>query len=487
MNSRGMAPSENRENGVSNGASNSAWNREHDSTESSTIDSLLQTRVDASLYRPDINTIRQDSFKRSRQAMAAIDPGLTRQILHESNALDKQEKAAILIQSQVRGYLARKQYVDLLFEQYEKEEEERLAKSRQQVEEGELLVENYKLSTEMIENSCTRRNLQRRLECSVITIQRAWRRHRLQIAQRGAADYYKPPTIAIDSDDPSFSIHTNPFEKMQSRHVYSDEEEHDQSDDIFNDSLEDIACDAVDDESDDDGVLGVNSVSSPSELPSPTTDWESIESCLTSEGENPDKETTEDSDKRFTDFSLKAQDLQICFVDDTLLTDEEEHDEDGYNIKEYVIDPSHDVSDEEKRDSGCVAGDDDDKESFCIKTVHPDDLISRKISNEESQHILLELTRHEVNLERQQTMQGWTIEKLNELTLEEIKSLRKNFEQLIQAQNEMLVRELMMRDALHLKQDSMLLEVEDSTKNDEMDDQDLQETEITLKNITPNK
>ena len=186
---------------------------------------------------------------------------------------------------------------------------------------------------------------------------------------------------------------------------------------------------------------GIDSVSSPAELPSPTTDWESIESCLTSEGETQELENGELLDmpnERLKRLSLKPKDLQICFVDDTLLSDVE-GDEDGCVIKEYIID-KQDVSDEEKRDSGCVAGDEEMSESFSIKTVSPETLESHEISQEDSKKVLLELSQQDIEEEKKQesyseVMLGWTEERLQELTLDELTALQKNMAQLIEGKN----------------------------------------------------
>ena len=188
-----------------------------------------------------------------------------------------------------------------------------------------------------------------------------------------------------------------------------------------------------------DELPGLDSISSPAELPSPTTDWESIESCLTSEGETQEllehNELLDSSNDRLKHFSLKPKDLQICFVDDTLLSDVE-GDEDSCQIKEYIID-KQDVSDEEKRDSGCVAGDDEMSESFSIKTVPPEMLESQAISQEDSKKVLLELSKQDSEEEEKgegcsTMMLGWTEERLKELTVGELRELKKNMAQLIE-------------------------------------------------------
>lgn len=243
----------------------------------------------------------------------------------------------------------------------------------------------------------------------------------------------------MDNIETNLMIRTNPFQKINNHEDYDEEEEEDQND-IFNDSLEqatdDLSRPNLSATSDFDYHGSEISEYSPTdidtmEFPSPTTDWESIESCLNSKEENQEHQNFESSDltdKRLTDFSMKANNLKICFVDDALSDD---GDEDGLDIKEYVID-KQEIEDEEKRDSGCVAGDEEEKEPFTIKTVSPDELVNTTLSEQESQHVMLELSRHEENQEKKLTVQGWTVEKLQTLMLHEVRALKENLSQLIQ-------------------------------------------------------
>ncbi|XP_071798391.1 uncharacterized protein [Asterias amurensis] len=116
------------------------------------------------------------------------------QMLHQADSLSNQEKAAICIQSYFRGFIARKKYVEILYDQFNKEEEWRAARTQRQVEEGELLIENHKLEVEFEENHCVRRNKLQRFTTNVITIQRAWRQFR-----RGKLKT-SPPRPSTDSD-----------------------------------------------------------------------------------------------------------------------------------------------------------------------------------------------------------------------------------------------------------------------------------------------
>ena len=301
------------------------------------------------------------------------------------------------------------------------------------------------------------------------SIQRAWREHKRRSQDQpsfgyGTVNTYNKPNFGMVTqpafstpDSTGFHIRTNPFMGSGENASYCDD---DNLSDVFNDSLEQVTEENLrntqehgphrhiyDSEQEmegdtfNDGLPGLDSVSSPAELPSPTTDWESIESCLTSEGETQEllehNELLDSSNDRLKHFSLKPKDLQICFVDDTLLSDVE-GDEDSCLIKEYIID-KQDVSDEEKRDSGCVAGDEETSESFSIKTVRPETLESQEISQEDSEKVLLELSKQdseegEKDESCSPVMLGWTEERLRELTLGELRELKKNMAQLIEGE-----------------------------------------------------
>ncbi|XP_070539372.1 IQCJ-SCHIP1 readthrough transcript protein-like isoform X2 [Ptychodera flava] len=123
-------------------------------------------------YDEDILHIRADCFVSRQLDLYLVDN------------LSKEEKAAICIQCHFRGYLGRKKYLELLYEQFNQEEEMRMQRTLKQVEEGELLVENHKLEVEFDDNTSIRRNRSRYYITKVITIQRAWRAYLLNKANR---------------------------------------------------------------------------------------------------------------------------------------------------------------------------------------------------------------------------------------------------------------------------------------------------------------
>ncbi|XP_076454372.1 uncharacterized protein LOC143289262 isoform X2 [Babylonia areolata] len=133
------------------------------------------------LDEPNYDQMRDDRMQRTGQAMRAVDAGLTSQLLPECGGaarLSAEDRAAVVIQKHFRGHLGRKVYIERLFLKFEEEERQREAKMMQQVEEGELLVDNHKLEVLLDEGQTVRRNRDRQHICKVITIQRAWRAHR---------------------------------------------------------------------------------------------------------------------------------------------------------------------------------------------------------------------------------------------------------------------------------------------------------------------
>lgn len=300
----------------------------------------------------------------------------------------------------------------------------------------------------------------------ICSIQRAWREHKRRsedhlTPEHGRVNQFNKPDFGTVTqpaystpDNNGVHIRTNPFMGGSENSTHHDD---DTLSDVFNDSLEQVTeenlrntqehgprrqlCENYQETEDDilnGDAPGLDSISSPAELPSPTTDWESIESCLTSEGDTQElldqTELLDSSNDRLKQLSLKPKNLQICFVDDTMLSDVE-GDEDSCLIKEYIIE-KQEVSDEEKRDSGCVAGDDEMSESFSIKTVPPEMLENHEISQEDSEKVLLELSKQESEEDKSEScstvMLGWTEERLSELTIGELRELKKNMAQLIE-------------------------------------------------------
>ncbi|XP_071839105.1 uncharacterized protein [Apostichopus japonicus] len=114
--------------------------------------------------------------------------------------LTLEENSAICIQRYFRGYQGRKRYLQALILKFEEEERLRSKKTLQQLEEGELLLENHRLEVELEDNQCLRRNKEQRRLSQILTIQRAWKK-------------YKRSTVGINS---SSSNHGNQRKQLNS-------------------------------------------------------------------------------------------------------------------------------------------------------------------------------------------------------------------------------------------------------------------------------
>uniref|UniRef100_K1Q7H1 Schwannomin-interacting protein 1 n=1 Tax=Magallana gigas TaxID=29159 RepID=K1Q7H1_MAGGI len=126
-------------------------------------DLIQEEKRCSTLDNVDTNKLRNDRFERNLQTMMAADSEVAKKMFSEETCKPNTEKerAAIVIQKYFRGHLGRKKYLTLLCEEFEKEQSIMQLKIKEQVEEGELLVEK---------------------------IQRAWRSHRRKRAKMEAED-----------------------------------------------------------------------------------------------------------------------------------------------------------------------------------------------------------------------------------------------------------------------------------------------------------
>ena len=117
---------------------------------------------------PDFTKLRQDRQKRVSDVIQKLD----------KNELHSQQyEAAVTIQRVFRGYLDRKMYFDKLFDNVLKGEEALKTQQLNQVLDGEVLIENYKMEQELNDETDINRNRLRFLTCAATTIQRAWRNY----------------------------------------------------------------------------------------------------------------------------------------------------------------------------------------------------------------------------------------------------------------------------------------------------------------------
>lgn len=142
------------------------------------------------------------------------------------------------------------------------------------------------------------------------------------------------------------------------------------------------------------------------ELPPSSTDWESIDHCLNSNGlDNSDSQYTPDP-KVINRLSIGPDYLQLCFEDDNVLSDEDRSDHEDAEIKEYIIEdnPWDESYDSKKRDSGCVIKDDEVcLEPLDVKIIKPEELEGTQITDEETNRVLTQLksvTETEMDIEK---------------------------------------------------------------------------------------
>ncbi|XP_041351531.1 IQCJ-SCHIP1 readthrough transcript protein-like [Gigantopelta aegis] len=157
------------------------------------------------LEQPDYKQLRDDRFERNRSAMKAVDPGVLAEVLPQESHVTEEEAAALCIQRSYRGYRGRLQYRDLLFDKFEEDERMRAEKMIEQVEEGELLVENHKLEVLLDDDATTRRNRNRNYLSKVLTIQRGWRAYLKRKAENQGHHFPEDEDVSKSDGDSEYS------------------------------------------------------------------------------------------------------------------------------------------------------------------------------------------------------------------------------------------------------------------------------------------
>ncbi|KAL5004856.1 hypothetical protein ScPMuIL_018312 [Solemya velum] len=166
---------------------------------------------DFNLDKPDIQKLRQDRMERNKKTMKAADSGIAEKLFPEKSKKSPEEAAAICIQKHFRGYMSRKKYVEYLFEQFTREEQKQLLRVQQQMEEGELLVENHKLEVLFDDDNTVRRNKDRNFRSKIILIQRQWRAH----LRRQRADVAEEQTFSFNLQDEAENSETESAQGTQ--------------------------------------------------------------------------------------------------------------------------------------------------------------------------------------------------------------------------------------------------------------------------------
>ncbi|RDD47665.1 hypothetical protein TrispH2_000756 [Trichoplax sp. H2] len=146
-----------------------------------------EVRNSLTISKPNLELIRHDRQERVNKIMKDANPYVARNIIPKAK-LSLEASAAIKIQSYFRGMLARREYLKRLIQKMEEEAEKMERKRMAQVEEGEMLIENYRLRAEFEDNKAVRRNKKRLYETQVTRIQRAWRGFKRRQSQASLAD-----------------------------------------------------------------------------------------------------------------------------------------------------------------------------------------------------------------------------------------------------------------------------------------------------------
>nr|XP_022343694.1 uncharacterized protein LOC111136854 isoform X1 [Crassostrea virginica] len=141
---------------------------------------ILEEQNCSTLDTFDSNKLRNDRFDRNLQTMMAADSEVAKRMFSQAKCKpnDEKEKAAGVIQRYFRGHLGRKKYLSLLCEKFKEEQSIMQMKIKEQMEEGELLIENHRLEVLLDDNITTRKNRSRHYLADILTIQRAWRSYR---------------------------------------------------------------------------------------------------------------------------------------------------------------------------------------------------------------------------------------------------------------------------------------------------------------------
>lgn len=134
---------------------------------------LDEAFIDTDLQIPDFNKLKQDRQQRNATILKEFEINE-----HESSISVIENNAAMKIQRLFRGFLGRKKYVDVLYESVLVGEENLLKKQQQQVQDGEILIENYRIERELEETDSVSRNRTRLFNANAAIIQRAWREHK---------------------------------------------------------------------------------------------------------------------------------------------------------------------------------------------------------------------------------------------------------------------------------------------------------------------
>lgn len=412
---------------------------------------------------------------------------------------------------------------------YLEEEQIMEDKMRLQCLEGDLLVDSYRIQQELEHEESIQRNRSRLYNDSASTIQQAWRRK--EYDKHGSSSHSGKTSIDIppaeyscppDEFPDPYTYYVNNRAKHKLEYpkggnfddTLLDETDTDidpygrYNDLSHDDSLEDC-CDGKNHLSDKTSNRLSNSSSFPGEfmldnefdtqeyrtyldvsassLPSPTTDWDTIESVLTAESgfHSPDRDSDSEDVHELSSRLSTGLNVQMTFVDADS-DNESNPDVEVYDVYDGNIETLDymerkntsgstgslgETSDRniDSRDSGYVPGD------LCeLNIERVTDLKSKRGPDslepvEESRRVLTSLKIHEEHEKKRREVEEQRKKEdarsmIHLKNIEELRMMKAMLEEKIVDINLELVQELMTRDELHSKHEALLMDADDLAK-----------------------
>lgn len=138
--------------------------------------------MDSVQYHPGLYSVEHryaERMRRTYQILHSYNPELAAEVFNQSKPkVSVETMSAIKIQAAFRGFSARKQYTDLLYERYIEDERRQQDIEMRRMEEGLLMLENLQLEAKLEEKLfLNRQHIMERAHAATV-IQRSYRRHK---------------------------------------------------------------------------------------------------------------------------------------------------------------------------------------------------------------------------------------------------------------------------------------------------------------------